>query len=167
MTKQNFHDQGTNYIVDLTLDEKTIVKRNPQIEHERAVAIFDLLQFNRFKLENGPDGPYKVKITLQEGSLLLTIYNEDDDLLHQFLLRLTSFKRLIKDYFEMYTSYFEAIKTLTPAQIETIDMARRAMHDEGAVLLQDRLKGKISCDKMTARRLFTLICVLHVTVITV
>jgi uncharacterized protein (UPF0262 family) len=128
-------------IANLTLDERLVVRRSPEVEHERAVAIFDLVEENRFVID---------------------VRSQADDPLQEVTLPLTPFRRLIKDYFTVCESYFNAIKTATPSQIEAIDMGRRGLHNEGSELLQERLAGRIEVDFDTARRLFTLVCVLHI-----
>lgn len=159
-------DFGENHrIVDMKLDEKNVVKRSPEIEHERAVAMYDLLDMNRFLLVNGPDGPYSVFLGIDgDGKrLIFGVYDETGEQeIKTFQLLLTPFRRLIRDYFQICESYYDAIKKLSPSQIETIDMARRGLHNEGSDLLRERLKDKIEMDKATARRLFTIVCVLHI-----
>ncbi len=153
-------------IIAIDLDEKTIIWRNADVEQERRVAIFDLLEENYFKplrpYPQGYAGPYKVKLRVEEGRLAIDIAAESDDLLETLILGLGSFRRPIRDYFAICDSYFQAIRTSTAQQIETVDMARRGIHNEAAQLLKDRLEGKIAVDFHTARRLFTLICVLHI-----
>lgn len=155
--------EGTERIVDITLDEQSVVRRAPEIEHERAVAIYDLLDMNRFRPAGDHTGPYKVVLSIEDGKrLLFRIASEEDAPLTSVTLPLSPFRSLIRDYFQICESYFDAIKKLSPSQIETIDMARRGLHNEGSDLLIERLKEKIELDKATARRLFTLICVLHI-----
>ncbi|MEQ8604461.1 MAG: UPF0262 family protein [Marivibrio sp.] len=155
--------QTSERIVDITLDEQSVVRRAPEIEHERAVAIYDLLDMNRFRPVGDYQGPYKVTLSIEDGKrLLFTIRSEDERDLTSVTLPLSPFRSLIRDYFQICESYFDAIKKLSPSQIETIDMARRGLHNEGSDLLMERLKDKIALDKATARRLFTLICVLHI-----
>lgn len=153
-------------IIDVTLDERTILWRSADIEQERRIAIFDLIEENSFAPERAyPDGyagPYRITLSVEEGRLRLDIKREDDSLLETLILGLARFRRPIKDYFAICDSYFQAIRQATPAQIETIDMARRGIHDDAARLLIERLEGKIGIDFATARRLFTLICVLHI-----
>ncbi|MCR9218665.1 MAG: UPF0262 family protein [Alphaproteobacteria bacterium] len=150
-------------IVDIALDEHSVVRRAPEIEHERAVAIYDLLDMNRFSPVGDFEGPYKVTLSIEDGKrLLFSIRDEADRDLTSVMLPLSPFRSLIRDYFQICESYFDAIKKLSPSQIETIDMARRGLHNEGSDLLMERLKDKIAVDKATARRLFTLICVLHI-----
>jgi uncharacterized protein (UPF0262 family) len=149
-------------IANLTLDERLVVRRSPEVEHERAVAIFDLVEENRFCLVDGQPGPYNLHIRLVESRLVIDVRSQADDPLQEVTLPLTPFRRLIKDYFTVCESYFNAIKTATPSQIEAIDMGRRGLHNEGSELLQERLAGRIEVDFDTARRLFTLVCVLHI-----
>ena len=153
-------------IIDVTLDEATILWRNADIEQERRIAIFDLLEGNRFRPEraypDGYDGPFKLALAVEEGRLALTINRADGSHLETYVLAMGRFRRPIKDYFAICDSYQQAIRASTPAQIETVDMARRGLHNEAAELLQERLTGKIEIDFDTARRLFTLICVLHI-----
>ena len=154
-------DQSKNRLVDVVLDSDSFGRATPDVEHERAVAIFDLIEENSFRPEGDEDGPYKLSLSLAENRLVFNITREDDSPVIVHMLSLTPFKRVIKDYFMICESYYEAIRTSSPAQIEAIDMGRRGLHNEGSQTLQDRLKGKIEVDFDTARRLFTLICVLH------
>jgi len=152
-------------IAHITLDETTGVPLNPDIDHERKVAIFDLLEENSFepvseKLAHA-DGPYDLTLSIVERRLVFDIKGADGSQAGHVLLALSPFRKIVKDYFEVCESYYQAIKTATAAQIEAIDMGRRGLHNEGSELLQERLKGKIEVDMQTARRLFTLICVLH------
>lgn len=153
-------------IIDITLDERTILWRSADIEQERRIAIFDLIEENSFAPQRAyPDGyagPYRIALSVQEGRLGLEIKREDGSHLETLILGLARFRRPIKDYFAICDSYFQAIRNATAQQIETIDMARRGIHDEAARLLMERLEGKIAIDFATARRLFTLICVLHI-----
>lgn len=152
-------------IIDVTLDERTILWRSADIEQERRIAIFDLLEDNRFAVlrhaETYP-GPYKLHLRVEEGRLALEIHRADDSHLETLVLGLARFRRPIRDYFAICDSYYAAIRNATPAQIETVDMARRGIHNEAAELIRERLEGKIDVDFDTARRLFTLICVLHI-----
>ena len=149
-------------IVSFTLDEQSVARRSPEVEHERAVAIFDLLESNHFALVGGDRGPYHLHLSIQDNRLVLQINDTKDQPITRHLVPVTPYRRLIKDYFTVCESYFEAIKRSSPSKIEAIDMGRRALHDEGAEKLCDQLAGKIEIDKETARRLFTLICVLHI-----
>ena len=153
-------------IINVELDEATIIWRNADIEQERRIAIFDLLEGNHFDPQKDyPEaygGPYKLKLRVEENRLALDISAENDALLETIVLGLTRFRRPIREYFAICDSYFQAIRQATPQQIETIDMARRGVHNNAAELLKERLEGKIEVDFDTARRLFTLICVLHI-----
>ena len=151
-------------IVDLTLDEKIVVRRGPDVEHERKVAIYDLLEENNFQPVGAEPGPYDSHLSIEENRLVFDVRlaRATDEAYGKVMLSLTPFRRLIKDYFLICESYYDAIKTAAPAQIEAIDMGRRGLHNEGSQLLKDRLDGKIEMDFDTSRRLFTLICVLHI-----
>ncbi len=156
----------TNRICHIEIDEKGIGRPTPEIEQERRVAIFDLLEDNSFALPPresrvAPDGPYRLGLAIREGRLVFDIATEPGDKVTEFHLSLGPFRQVVKDYFQICESYFGAVKRLPPSQIEAIDMARRGIHNEGARLLQERLEGKAVVDADTARRLFTLICVLH------
>jgi len=153
-------------IISVELDEATILWRNADIEQERRIAIFDLIEENYFKPlkqhEDGYAGPYQLKLSVQEGRLVISIGRENGEPLETLILALGRFRRPIRDYFAICDSYYQAIRKASAAEIETIDMARRGVHDQGAELLVERLEGKIDVDFKTARRLFTLICVLHI-----
>ena len=150
----------------ITLDERTIMWRNADVEQERRIAIFDLIEQNSFRphrdYPDGYTGPYLLDIAVEEGRLVLALSREDGSPLETLILSLGTLRRPIKDYFAICDSYFDAIRRASPAQIETVDMARRGIHNQAAELLVERLKGKIEVDVNTARRLFTLICVLHI-----
>jgi uncharacterized protein (UPF0262 family) len=148
-------------LVAITLDEKSTATQNPNIEHEREVAIFDILEGNQFALEGRDDGPYTLNLAIIEDRLVFTVGNEAGETLVTHLLSLTPFKRIMKDYFLVCESYYQAIRAAPPSRIPAIDMGRRGLHDEGSVILLERLAGKIGIDLDTARRLFTLICALH------
>ena len=149
-------------IAKVSLDERTVVRRSAEIEHERAVAIFDLIEENSFAPAGADGGPYSLHLSIEESRLVLDIRSEDDQPIGKVMLALGPFRRVVKDYFTVCESYYAAIKTASPSQIEAIDMGRRGLHNEGAELLRERLAGKIEIDGNTARRLFTLICVLHI-----
>jgi len=151
-----------NRLVKIELDEKSVLRRNPDVEHERAVAIYDLLEENTFAPVGGYQGPYSLYLGLEESRLVFDIRSEDEVPLGRVSMSLSPFRRIIKDYFTVCESYFEAIKTASPSRIEAIDMGRRGLHNEGSELLQQRLADKIEMDFDTARRLFTLVCVLHI-----
>ncbi len=149
-------------IADLILDERTVVRRGPDVEHERKVAIFDLLEENFFRPNGSEGGPYVLHLAIEENRLVFDIRTESDAPHGKVILSLTPFRKIVKDYFLICESYYEAIRNATPSQIESIDMGRRGLHNEGSQLLKDRLDGKIEMDFDTARRLFTLLCVLHI-----
>lgn len=148
-------------LVAVTLDERSLTSSKVNIEHEREVAIFDLLEENSFALNGRDDGPYTLVLSIVEERLVLNIGNAGTETLVTHLLSLTPFKRILKDYFIVCDSYYQAIRTAPPSRIQAIDMGRRGLHDEGSQILIDRLAGKIMIDLDTARRLFTLICALH------
>jgi uncharacterized protein (UPF0262 family) len=149
-------------IAKITLDEKTVVRRNADIEHERTVAIFDLLEENSFVPVAGYAGPYHLDLGIEDNRLILDIRDTADASYERIALSLTPFRGIVKDYFLICESYFAAIKRSSPAQIEAIDMGRRGLHNEGSELLRERLADKVAIDLGTARRLFTLVCVLHI-----
>jgi uncharacterized protein (UPF0262 family) len=149
-------------LVDVTLDAESIGHGNSDIEHEREVAIFDLTEDNVFSLAAAPErGPFKLHLSIAEARLVFSVSDESGQKLTDFMLSLTPFRRLVKDYFLVLDSYHAAIRTSTLSRIEAIDMGRRGLHDEASRLLVERLAGKIETDFATARRLFTLICALH------
>ena len=153
-------------ICHIEIDDSGLPAPTPEIEQERKVAIFDLLEDNSFGLpaRNGaaaPDGPFRLALAIREGRLVFDLGSDEGARVAEFHLSLGPFRQVVKDYFQICESYFEAVKRLPPAQIEAIDMARRGIHNEGARVLQERLDGKAALDIDTARRLFTLICVLH------
>lgn len=150
-------------IVEITLDDGSIKSWGPDVDHERRVAIFDLIEANNFKpLGAEFSGPFAVHLLIEDNRLVIDIRGEDHTPQGRIVLALSPFRRIVRDYFKVCESYFSAIKTSTPSQIEAIDMGRRGIHNEGSEVLQDRLDGKIDMDFDTARRLFTLICVLHI-----
>ena len=155
-------EPGTERIIQVTLDENSIERRNADIEHERAVAIYDLLESNHFAPVGEFNGPYKLHLSIEEDRLVFDIRSADDQPLEQVTLSLRLFRQIVRDYFLLCESYYSAIKTASPSRIESLDMGRRGLHDEGSEILRERLKGKIDIDFDTARRLFTLICVLHI-----
>jgi uncharacterized protein (UPF0262 family) len=148
-------------LVAVTLDEASIGRSSPDIDHERAVAIYDLLEENTFAPIGQQDGPFALHMSMAENRLVFDIRSADGAPVMTHLLSLTPLRRIVKDYFLICDSYYQAIRTATPERIEAIDMGRRGLHDEGSRLLQERLKRKVHVDFETARRLFTLICVLH------
>jgi uncharacterized protein (UPF0262 family) len=148
----------------IALDEKSVVPRTPAIEQECEVAISDLLEKNRFKPKGATTGPYRLALSVKENRLVFDITREEGVRVGRILLSLSPFRGIVKDYFLVCDSYYRAIRTAPPSQIESLDMGRRAVHNEGTTLLLERLSGKVETDFETARRLFTLICVLHLTV---
>ena len=153
-------------IVQIDIDDTGLPPPTAEIEQERKVAVFDLLEDNRFALpaRDGrivPDGPYRLGLSIRDRRLVFDIATDSGDPAAQFHLSLGPFRQVVKDYFQICESYFSAVKSQPPSLIETIDMARRGIHNEGARVLQERLAGKAEVDTATARRLFTLICVLH------
>jgi len=148
-------------IAEITLDQRTVVRRSPEIEHERAIAITDLLKENRFTPASGLAGPFHVHLAVAENRLTMEMRNPKDGSSEAVVLPLAPFRRIVKDYFLVCESYYGAMRGKRLAQVEAIDVGRRSLHDEGAALLAERLAGKVAIDHDTARRLFTLICVLH------
>ena len=148
-------------LVAITLDETSIGRGAPEQEHERAIAIYDLIESNSFAVTGHEGGPYALQVGLRSNQLLLDIRDATGSPVIAHLLSLSPFRRVVKDYFLVCESYYAAIKTASAAQIEAIDMGRRGLHDEAAELLIERLSGKIDVDFDTARRLFTLITALH------
>jgi uncharacterized protein (UPF0262 family) len=156
----------TARICDIQIDDTALPPPTAEIEQERRVAVFDLLEDNSFSLPGregraAPDGPYRLHLAIREKRLVFDIRTEEEAPAAEFHLSLGPFRQVVKDYFQICESYFDAVKKLPPSQIEAIDMARRGIHNEGARVLQERLEGKAEVDTDTARRLFTLICVLH------
>ncbi|MBO0763126.1 MAG: UPF0262 family protein [Hyphomicrobiaceae bacterium] len=148
-------------LVAINLDEASIGRGNSSIEHEREVAIFDILESNKFELEGREGGPYELTLRLVEDRLVFVVSQHGSGEPFTVVLSLTPLRRIVKDYFIVCESYYQAIRTAPPSRIQAIDMGRRALHDEGTRVLTERLKGKINVDPDTARRLFTLICALH------
>lgn len=149
-------------IIHIQLDEKSGVRRRPEVEQERAIAIFDILEENNFAPLGDDQGPYAVHLSVEDNRLLLDIRTQDGHGLQVVSLPVKQFQSLIKDYFLVCESYYDAIRKSTPAQIEAIDMGRRGLHNEGSTLLKERLADKIEMDFDTARRMFTLVCILHI-----
>jgi uncharacterized protein (UPF0262 family) len=149
-------------IVDLTVDESTVARRTPEVAHERAVAIHDLIDDNWFEPVGCGEGPYRLKLRMEEDRLIFEIGDEAGAPLGRVPLSIAPFRKVVKDYFMVCESYYAAIRTAPPSRIEAIDMGRRSLHDEGSALLRDRLAGRIDIDHATARRLFTLFCVLQI-----
>ena len=154
-------DSARHRLCAVTLDEASIGRANADVEHERSVAIYDLLEDNVFCPATHGGGPYKLFIGMSDNRLVFDIKLEDGSAVITHLLSLSPFRKLVKDYFLVCESYYQAIRTASPAQIEAIDMGRRGLHNEGSQLLLDRLEGKVQLDFDTARRLFTLVCALH------
>lgn len=152
----------THRIARVTLDEHTVLRRSPDVEHERAVALFDLVEENRFHLVGGPPGPYCLHLAIADNRLLVGVRDGGDAPLADIVVPLLPFRRIVRDYFLICESYYAAIRRSSPSQIEAIDMGRRALHDEGSALLRERLADRVAVDHATARRLFTLVCVLHI-----
>ena len=148
-------------IVHLSLDDPALVARNPDLEHERRVAIFDILESNHFALVDGPDGPYRLQLSLSDRGIVFAVSDKEGAALRRIELSMRPLRRNIRDYFMICESYFEAMRTATPERVETIDQARRALHNESAELLKASLADKVALDDDTARRLFTLISVLQ------
>ena len=153
-------------ICHIEIDDTGLAAPTPEIEQERRVAVFDLLEENAFALpaRDGrapPEGPYRLGLAIRDRRLVFDIRTEAGEPAAEFHLSLGPFRQVVKDYFQICESYFDAVKRLPPSQIEAIDMARRGIHNEGALVVQERLEGKAIVDTPTARRLFTLICVLH------
>ena len=156
----------THRICHIEIDDTGLPAPTPEIEQERKVAIFDLLEDNSFALpardgRDVPPGPYRLHLAIRERRLVFDIRTEAGDVAGEIHLSLGPFRQAVKDYFQICEAYFDAVKRLPPSQIEAIDMGRRGIHNEGARILQERLEGKAEVDIDTARRLFTLICVLH------
>lgn len=150
-----------NRLVTVEFDESSIGRGSPDIEHERAVAIYDLLEDNRFAPVGHDGGPYALRLSIQDNRLVFDIRSEAGDPLVAHILSLSPFRRIVRDYFLICESYYQMIRTASPSRIEAVDMGRRGIHNEGSTILIERLGGKIEVDFDTARRLFTLICVLH------
>jgi uncharacterized protein (UPF0262 family) len=155
------NDKNRRRLVAVTLDDASIGRSGPDIEHERAVAIYDLLEENSFDPDHAARGPFKLNLSITGSRLVFDIRRSNGDPVMAHLLSLTPLRRIVKDYYLICDSYYDAIRTATPERIEALDMGRRALHDEGSKLLMERLKRKVAIDFETARRLFTLICVLH------
>lgn len=148
-------------LIAVSLDQRSIGRNTPDVEHERDVAVFDLIESNHFALEGRQEGPYRLVLSIVEDRLVFTVSDVAEAEIAAFILSLSPFRRIVKDYFMVCDSYYQAIRTAPPSRIEAIDMGRRGLHDEGSRLLKERLKGKVTVDFATARRLFTLVCALH------
>jgi uncharacterized protein (UPF0262 family) len=151
-------------LIEIELDEASLPRSGSEIEHERRVAIFDLLESNKFRIDGVDAGPYFLRLSIVEERLVFDMQTAERQPVHMLVLSLTPLRRVMKDYFLICETYYQAIRHSTPQQIEAIDMGRRGLHNEGSELLEARLKGKVEIDFDTARRLFTLICALHVRV---
>ena len=154
-------DAQPQRLATITLDERTVVRRSPAIENERNAAITDLLKENRFTPQSGLPGPFHLHLAVKENRLILEIGAAAGGSTETILLPLAPFRRIVKDYFLVCESYYDAVRAKSLDQLEAIDVGRRSLHDEGSALLAERLAGKVAMDHDTARRLFTLICVLH------
>lgn len=155
-------DASLRRLINVTLDERTVVRRSPDVEHERRVAIFDLLEANLFDPAGVDGGPFILHLSIEENRLSFDVRTESEEPCVKFVLSLTPFRRIIKDYFIVCESYYDAIRNAPPSRIEALDMGRRSLHDEGCQILHERLDGKVTLNLETARRLFTLVCVLHI-----
>jgi len=155
-------DSDIHRVVDVVLDRASVVRWSPEVEHDRRVAIYDLLESNHFSPRDVPPGPYVLRLKVRESRLLMTICEKSGEReLRQVTIHLSGFRRVIKDYFTVCESYFDAIKNARPSRIEALDMARRGLHNEGSEMLRERLADHVEVDLDTARRLFTLLCVLQ------
>ena len=155
MTKDN------KRLIAITLDDASIGRGTPDQEHERQVAIYDLIEENAFALANDDGGPYALHLGLMSNRLVLDIRREQGETVIVHVLSLTPLRKIVKDYFLICDSYYEALRGSSPSQIESVDMGRRGLHNEGAEQLRGRLEGKVEIDKETARRLFTLVCAVY------
>ncbi|OKL42679.1 UPF0262 family protein [Pseudovibrio exalbescens] len=154
-------NETTQRLVEVVLDPNSIQRASKDVERERKVAIFDLVEENYFSPIGAPEGPYRLDLAMIKRRLVFIIRSEDGVELTTLILSLTPFKKIVQDYFMICESYYEAIRTASPSQIEAIDMGRRGVHNEGAGVLKERLDGKVDVDHQTSRRLFTLLCSLH------
>jgi uncharacterized protein (UPF0262 family) len=154
-------DDQRHRLVAVTLDEDSIGRGSPDQEHERAIAIYDIVEANSFYVPGNEHGPYLLKLGIVERKLSFEIQSQDGRWLMTHLLSLSPFRRVIRDYSMVCDSYYSAIRTASASQIEAIDMGRKGLHDEAAELLMQRLEGKVEVDFNTARRIFTLIFALH------
>jgi uncharacterized protein (UPF0262 family) len=152
---------GEPRIVSIEIDEKSLAPAGPDADHERKVAIFDLIEGNTFKMIGHEGGPYNVVLSLADNRLVFDVAEQDGSQVRKLMLSLTTLRRVIKDYFMICDSYYDAIRSSTPSQIEAIDMGRRGLHNEGSQILTEKLAEKVEVDHDTSRRLFTLVCALH------
>lgn len=149
-------------LIHVELDERTVVRRSPEVEHERAIAIYDLIDDNSFSPVDATETEFRLYLGIEENRLRFDIRDKDDAQIGRVLLPIAPFRRVVREYFQICESYYDAIKRLTPSQIEAIDMGRRGLHNDGSTMLMERLADKVEMDFSTARRLFTLMCVLHI-----
>jgi len=161
MNSVKSHAANKQRLVAVTLDEESIGRSNADVEHEREVAIYDLLEQNSFAPVGHDDGPYALHLSINGDRLVFDIRQADGKPVVAHLFSLTPLRRIVKDYYLICDSYYQAIRTATPDKIEAIDMGRRGIHNDGSDILRERLRDKVTVDLDTARRLFTLICVLH------
>jgi uncharacterized protein (UPF0262 family) len=161
MTRERPSSKDTNRLIAVTLDENSIARTSRDVEHERAVAIYDLIEDNSFAPNATAEGPFALHLSITGSRLMFDIRRADGTPVIAHLLSLSPLRRIVKDYYTVCDSYYAAIRTATPDRIEALDVGRRALHDEGSQILMERLKRKVNVDFGTARRLFTLICVLH------
>jgi uncharacterized protein (UPF0262 family) len=154
-------DGAAGRLIAVDLDPDSIVRSGPDVEHERAAAIYDLLEDNVFHPVGFPPGEYRLRLSLVDNRLVFAVFDEGDKEVVTHILSLSPLRRIMRDYFIVCDSYYSAIRTSTAAQIEALDMGRRSLHDEGSAILRQRLDGKLTVDSETARRLFTLVCALH------
>ena len=161
MSQERPAQKDSKRLVAVTLDENSIGRSSRDVEHERAVAIYDLLEDNTFFPNDNEQGPFALHLSITGSRLMFDIRLPDGTPVIAHLLSLSPLRRIVKDYYTVCDSYYDAIRTATPDRIEALDMGRRALHDEGSHILMERLKRKVTVDFDTARRLFTLICVLH------
>ena len=148
-------------IVSIEIDEKSLAPAGPDADHERKVAIFDIIEGNTFRIVDHEGGPYAIVLSLADNRLVFDVAEENGSPVRRMMLSLTTLRRVIKDYFMICDSYYDAIRNSTPSQIEAIDMGRRGLHNEGSQILTEKLANKVEVDFDTSRRLFTLVCALH------
>jgi len=154
-------NKSRDRLVEITLDQRSLGPASANIEHEREVAIFDILDGNAFAIDGMDVGPYRLNLAIADDRLQLTVRDEDSEPVASHQVPLTPLKRVMKDYFLVCDDYYDAVRTAPPARIQAIDLNRRTLHDEGSKILAEKLSGKVTVDADTARRLFTLLCALH------
>lgn len=154
-------EKSRDRLIEITLDQKSLGRANANIEHEREVAIFDILDGNSFAVDGMEAGPYRLNLAIVDDRLQLTVRDEDSEPVAAHSVPLTPLKRVMKDYFLVCDAYYDAVRTQPPAKIQAIDLNRRTLHDEGSKILAEKMSGKVTVDADTARRLFTLLCALH------